>query len=78
MKHTIFCDEQENAIRMVSQLAQGKQNEQLLNQELPLEYVAVRSSDDFFCNEATSRKKTISLESEYLQRRQKRRKKNEE
>ena len=64
--YNLFCDEQENAIRMVSQLAQGKQHKQLLNQELPLEYVAVRSATISFAMKLLA-EKTISLESEYLQ-----------
>lgn len=74
--YNLFCDEQENAIRMVSQLAQGKQHEQLLNQELPLEYVAVRSATISFAMKLLA-EKTISLESEYLQE-AKKEKENEE
>ncbi|MBO0460194.1 MULTISPECIES: DUF1836 domain-containing protein [unclassified Enterococcus] len=74
--YNLFCDEQENAIRMVSQLAQGKQHEQLLNKEIPLEYVAVRSATISFAMKLLA-EKTISLESEYLQE-AKKEKENEE
>ncbi|WP_206856911.1 DUF1836 domain-containing protein [Candidatus Enterococcus mangumiae] len=74
--YNLFCDEQENAIRMVSQLAQGKQLEQLLNKEIPLEYVAVRSATISFAMKLLA-EKTISLESEYLQE-AKKEKENEE
>lgn len=63
--YNLFCDEQENAIRMISQLAQGKQHEQILNQEIPVEYIAVRSATLSFAMKLLA-EKTISLETSYL------------
>lgn len=74
--YNLFCDEQERAIRMVSQLAQGKQHEQILNEEIPVEYIAVRSATLSFAMKLLA-EKTISLETEYLQE-EKKEKNNEE
>ena len=63
--YNLFCHEQEKAIKMVSQLAQGEVYPQILEQEIPVEYIAVRSATLSFAMKLLA-EKTISLETEYL------------
>ena len=50
---------------MVSQLAKGEVYPQILEQEIPVEYIAVRSATLSFAMKLLA-EKTISLETEYL------------
>ncbi|HFH0609160.1 TPA: DUF1836 domain-containing protein [Enterococcus faecium] len=63
--YNLFCDEQEAAVWMVSQLAQGKSHPKKFDQATPVEYIAVRAATLSFAMKLLA-EKTIVLESEYL------------
>ena len=63
--YNLFCSEQETAVKMVSRLAQGENYPPFLDQETPVEYIAVRSATLSFAMKLLA-EKTISLETEYL------------
>ena len=63
--YNLFCDEQEAAVWMVSQLAQGKSHPQKFDQATPVEYIAVRAATLSFAMKLLA-EKTIVLETEYL------------
>ncbi len=63
--YNLFCHEQETAVQMVSRLAQGENYPPLLDQETPVEYIAVRSATLSFAMKLLA-EKTITLEIDYL------------
>lgn len=63
--YNLFCEEQEKMVYMVSQLAQGKQHLQLFDQEIPVDYIVVRSASLSFAMKLLA-ERTIQLETEYL------------
>ncbi|MEY8445463.1 DUF1836 domain-containing protein [Enterococcus ratti] len=68
--YNLFCHEQEKAIKMVSQLAQGEMFSPILDQKTPVEYIAVRAATLSFAMKLLT-EKTISLETKYLNKEKK-------